>query len=302
MESKGPARYDPSVHVPATIAAPASRAATPAARMPNVAVTSEVIVPLYNERAMIPQVHAAIVAFAERHPEWRVRFVDDGSTDDTAERLRTLLLVNDAGGRLTLEALPGHVGKADAVAYTYTRYQDAVPLAANVGKADAVAHGIKAATAPRVFYMDGDLAYDPELLVQLDRALETHDVAIGSRGIGEGGRTPGVLRRVMGESYNLLVRSILGLKHRDTQAGIKGFRREAAEQLFARRTSRGFGFDAELLFIAKRRTLRVAEIPVTVNPAHDAAGSNVRLIRDPLRMLVSLARIRWDAICGKYRG
>lgn len=279
MESAGHARYHPRVHVPATIAAPADRAATPAARMPNVAVTSEVIVPLYNERAMIPAVHAAIVAFAERHPEWRVRFVDDGSTDDTAERLRTLLLVNDAGGRLTLEA-----------------------LAANVGKADAVAHGIKAATAPRVFYMDGDLAYDPELLVQLDRALETHDVAIGSRGIGEGGRTPGVLRRVMGESYNLLVRSILGLKHRDTQAGIKGFRREAAEQLFARRTSRGFGFDAELLFIAKRRKLRVAEIPVTVNAAHDAAGSNVRLIRDPLRMLVSLARIRWDAICGKYRG
>ena len=279
MESKEPARYDPRVHVPATIAAPVDRAATPAARMPNVAVTSEVIVPLYNERAMIPQVHAAIVAFAERHPEWRVRFVDDGSTDDTAERLRTLLLVNDAGGRLTLEA-----------------------LAANVGKADAVAHGIKAATAPRVFYMDGDLAYDPELLVQLDRALETHDIAIGSRGIGEGGRTPGVLRRVMGESYNLLVRSILGLKHRDTQAGIKGFRRDAAEQLFARRTSRGFGFDAELLFIAKRRKLRVAEIPVTVNPAHDAAGSNVRLIRDPLRMLVSLARIRWDAICGTYRG
>jgi glycosyltransferase involved in cell wall biosynthesis len=111
--------------------------------MSSTAVTSEVIVPLYNERAMIPAVHAAIVAFAERHPEWRVRFVDDGSTDDTAERLRTLLLVNDAGGRLTLEALPG-----------------------NVGKADAVSHGIKAATAPRVFYMDGDLAYDPELLVQ----------------------------------------------------------------------------------------------------------------------------------------
>lgn len=278
MEFAEPARYDPRVNVPTAIAAPTDRAATPSARMSSTAVTSEVIVPLYNERAMIPAVHAAIVAFAERHPEWRVRFVDDGSTDDTAERLRTLLLVNDAGGRLTLEALPG-----------------------NVGKADAVSHGIKAATAPRVFYMDGDLAYDPELLVQLDRALDTHDVAIGSRGIGEGGRTPGVLRRVMGESYNLLVRSILGLKHRDTQAGIKGFRREAAEQLFARRTSRGFGFDAELLFIAKRRKLRVAEIPVTVNPAHDAAGSNVRLIRDPLRMLVSLARIRMDAIRGAYR-
>lgn len=227
---------------------------------------------------MIPAVYAAMLAFVDRHPGWRVRFVDDGSTDDTAGFLQTLLTVNDADGRLVLEALP-----------------------ANVGKADAVAHGFRTATAPRVFFTDGDLAYDPELLVKLDRALETSDLAIGSRAIAEGSRSSGRLRVVLGESYNLLVRGILGLPHRDTQAGIKGFRREAADDLFARRSARGFGFDAELLFLARRRGYRVAEIPVRVNDSHAAAGSNVRLLRDTVGMLASLARIRIRALRGAYR-
>lgn len=246
--------------------------------MPHTDVTSEVIVPLYRERSMVGEVHAAMAAFVRRHPGWAVRFVDDGSPDGTADALRALLASDDAGGRLTLDA-----------------------LARNVGKADAVSHGIEGSSAPLVYFMDGDLAYDPELLVELERALGRADVAIGSRGIADGDRKAGFLRRVMGEGYNLLVRAILGLRFRDTQAGIKGFRLDAARQLFARRTSRGFGFDAELLFIAKRRRLTVAEVPVRVNPSHDAGGSNVRLLRDPLRMLVSLLRIRVDAILGRYR-
>jgi glycosyltransferase involved in cell wall biosynthesis len=246
--------------------------------MPHTDVTSEVIVPLYRERSMVGEVHAAMAAFVCRHPGWAVRFVDDGSPDGTADALRALLASDDACGRLTLDA-----------------------LARNVGKADAVSHGIEGSSAPLVYFMDGDLAYDPELLVELERALGHADVAIGSRGIADGDRKAGVLRRVMGEGYNLLVRTILGLRFRDTQAGIKGFRLDAARQLFARRTSRGFGFDAELLFIAKRRRLTVAEVPVCVNPSHDAGGSSVRLLRDPLRMLVSLLRIRVDAILGRYR-
>jgi glycosyltransferase involved in cell wall biosynthesis len=246
--------------------------------MTSTSVSNEVVVPLYNERRMITAVHQAMVAFVGRHPDWCVSFVDDGSADGTAQVLGTLLAVDDAGGRIRLEALPR-----------------------NVGKADAVAHGIGRATHARVFFMDGDLAYDPELLVQLSAALDHADVAIGSRGIAQGGRTPGFLRRVLGEGYNALVRSILGLPYRDTQAGIKGFRLDAAKQLFARRTSTGFGFDAELLFIANRRGMRVAEIPVRVSESHAEAGSNVRLLRDPLKMLASLMRIRLDALRGAYR-
>ncbi|MFM9144919.1 MAG: hypothetical protein ACKORL_06040, partial [Phycisphaerales bacterium] len=68
-----------------------------------------------------------------------------------------------------------------------------------------------------------------------------------------------------------------------------------------RLAERALELDQELLFIAKRRRLTVAEVPVRVNPSHDAGGSNVRLLRDPLRMLVSLLRIRFDAILGRYR-
>lgn len=240
-------------------------------------MAAEVIVPLYMERTMIHRVHGALAAFVHRNPHWSVRFVDDGSTDGTPGLLSTMLAVNDEAGHMTLEQLPR-----------------------NRGKADAVAHGVLHSKAERIFYMDGDLAYDPNLLLDLDRALEHADVAIGSRGLSAAGRTPGLLRRAMGGSYNLMVRATLGLPHRDTQAGIKGFRRSAAHLLFHARRTRDFGFDAELLFLAKRAGMRVAEVPVTVNPEHEGIGSNVRLIRDPLRMFSSMLRIRANALAGRY--
>jgi glycosyltransferase involved in cell wall biosynthesis len=250
---------------------------TPPSKQAARAIAAEVVVPLYMERPMIHRVHAALVDFVHRHPQWRVRFIDDGSTDGTSDVLRTLLAVNDEAGRLTLETLPR-----------------------NCGKAEAVAHGILRSNAEHVFYMDGDLAYEPELLIKLDRALRDHDVAIGSRALGPDSRAPGVLRRAMGGTFNVLVRGVLQLPHRDTQAGIKGFRRQAAHAIFGARRARDFGFDAELLFIAKGKGLRVAEVPVTVSPDHSDVGSNVRLVRDPLTMLVGIARIRLNGWAGRY--
>jgi glycosyltransferase involved in cell wall biosynthesis len=241
------------------------------------AVAAEVIVPLYMERTVIHKVHGALVAFVNRHPHWRVRFVDDGSTDGTPHLLATLLAINDEVGRLTLDVLP-----------------------TNRGKADAVAHGIMRSEAAHIFYMDGDLAYDPELLIALDVALRDADMAIGSRALDASSRAPGFMRRTMGDSYNAMVRGVLGLSFRDTQAGIKGFRRAAAQQLFSARRARDFGFDAELLFLAKRLGLRVAEVPVTVSPDHAALGSNVRLIRDPLKMFAGMMTIRARATFGRY--
>jgi hypothetical protein len=98
-----------------------------------------------------------------------------------------------------------------------------------------------------------------------------------------------------------MVRMGLGLPHRDTQAGIKGFRSDAARLIRSRQRSARFTADAEMLFIARHHGLRVAEIPVRVDPAHRSKRSSVSLLRDPVRMLVEVVRIRVDGWLGRYR-
>ncbi len=240
--------------------------------------STEVLVPLYNESAIVRAVHGEFVRFVASHPNWQITFIDDGSTDDTVEVLRESLRSDSAGGSLRLIVTPR-----------------------NGGKADAIALGIAQSTTDKVLFIDGDLAYSLDHLDALDRALDRAPIAIGSRAVAGGVKSRRLLRGLSGGSYNLLMRLVLGLPFRDTQAGLKGFRREAAKELFARRRRGGFGFDAELLFIAKRLSLDVVETPAAVSANHSALGSNVRIMRDSCSMFLGLLRTRLDGARGCYR-
>ena len=104
-------------------------------------------------------------------------------------------------------------------------------------------------------------------------------------------------RPMGGILYNCMVRLVLGLSIHDTQCGFKLFHREKMSPIFEKQTIHGFGFDPEILFLAKRQGLTIREVPVVWS--HDA-GSKVRLLSDGLRMFFALARIRWNALSGKY--
>jgi peptidoglycan/xylan/chitin deacetylase (PgdA/CDA1 family) len=203
--------------------------------------------------------------------------VDDGSTDGTPARIRAHL---EAAGLPNLELL----------AYRPRR-----------GKGHAVRVGIEHARAPLVCFTDGDLPYSLDHLRELVAALGAHDLVIGCRRGGDPTeRTIGRPRWVMGRCFNRLARLALGLPHPDTQAGLKGFRRDAARALFARQRVRGFGFDVEVLYLARRLGYRVGEIPVRVSSDHSYAGSQVDLVRDPVRMCRDLVTIRWRGARGGY--
>jgi hypothetical protein len=132
-------------------------------------------------------------------------------------------------------------------------------------------------------------------------ALGAHDVVIGCRSRRDPSeRTIRRPRWLMGWCFNRLARLALGLPHRDTQAGLKGFRQEVARDLFARQRVPGFGFDVEVLYLARRLGYRVGEIPARVSPAHSYAASQVDLVRDPLRMCRDLVTIRWHSARGDY--
>lgn len=237
----------------------------------------EVLIPLYNEAAIVERVHGEFLRFAATHANWRFTFIDDGSTDDTVLLLNRAIKLDSAKSRLSL-----------------------ICASCNAGKADAIALGVAQCECAKVMFIDGDLAYSLDHLDRLDAALEIAPIAIGSRAIQGGVKCRKPLRGVSGGAYNLLMRVILGLPFKDSQAGLKGFRNDAAKALFKRRRRSGFGFDAELLFIARRLGLQVEQVPAAVSRDHAAIGSNVRIIRDSIGMFTGLIAIRIDALMGRY--
>jgi dolichyl-phosphate beta-glucosyltransferase len=237
----------------------------------------DVILPVHNERVRIERSLALVTAFAVAHPDHHFAFVDDGSTDGTPVRIRA-----------HLEA--ARVPNVELLTYRPRR-----------GKGHAIRVGVAHARAALVCFTDGDLPYSLDHLGRLVAALGAHDLVIGRRDRRD--PTERILRRprwMMGRCFNRLARLALGLPHPDTQAGLKGFRREVARALFARQRVRGFGFDVEVLYLARRLGYRVGEIPARVSPAHSDAASQVDLLRDPLRMCRDLVTIRWRGALGGY--
>ena len=106
-----------------------------------------------------------------------------------------------------------------------------------------------------------------------------------------------LLRQLYGRIFNLALRVLLGLKEKDTQCGFKAFTRPAAQKIFPQQQIERWGFDPELLFLARRARLKVEEVPVAW--AH-VGGTRISPLRDGLRMFGEVLKIRWNALSGKY--
>ena len=104
-------------------------------------------------------------------------------------------------------------------------------------------------------------------------------------------------RQLFGRIFNLVLRIILGLKFKDTQCGFKAFKRSAAQSIFPFQRIERWGFDPELIFLAKKQGLRIVEVPVKW--AHDEGG-RISPVRDGMRMFAEVLKIRWNSITGKY--
>ena len=163
----------------------------------------------------------------------------------------------------------------------------------NHGKGYAVRYGMLRAHGERILFTDADLAAPIEevekLLIPLDNG---YDLAIGSRDVAgsELMKRQSWLREMGGKAFNRLVRILTVPGIHDTQCGFKLFTRAAAHSIFSRCREDLFAFDVEALYLAVRvYGMKVAEIPVRW--AHQE-GSKVRFIRDGLRMVRAVIRIR----------
>ena len=232
-----------------------------------------VVIPAFNEAARLPRTLSLLAAYLDAAwPDHEIVVVDDGSTDGTREAAQA----SGVAGLKVLRFAPNH------------------------GKGYAVRQGMLAATGAFRLMTDADLSTPIEDLPRLEEALARGaEIAIGSRALPGSNvlvRQPWY-REAMGRLFNRLVRLLTLPDLHDTQCGFKLFTAAAAERTFAAVRLDGFSFDVEVLFVARRRGLVVAEVPVTWR--NDLA-TRVGLARGGQAFL-DLLRIRLHDLRGDYR-
>jgi hypothetical protein len=118
----------------------------------------------------------------------------------------------------------------------------------------------------------------------------------GCAGICKPQRQP-LYRQIFGRIFNLSLRIVLGMNFKDTQCGFKAFTRQAATTIFPLQKIERWGFDPELLYVARKFGFKIVEVPVAW--AH-REGTRIDPLRDGIKMFLELLKIRWNALAGEY--
>ncbi len=228
-----------------------------------------VVIPAYNEAMRLPKTLQKLDAFLN-HQTYisEIIIVNDCSQDATREVVREYRF----HGMVRVRVLSNQ---------------------RNRGKGASIRRGMAAAKGQFVLFTDADLSTPITEVKALFKALEpSADIAIGSRAVS-GARVlthQPWYREFMGKTFNRFVQGIVLPGLHDTQCGFKLFRRAAARRVFRWVSIPRFGFDAEVLYLARKAKLAIAEVPVEW---HNSPASTVSPLKDSLTMFADLFRIRW---------
>ncbi len=234
-----------------------------------------IVIPAYNECARLEATLDRVMStVSELGWDAEVLVVDDGSTDGTPEIVEHWMATHE---RLHLVKNPG-----------------------NRGKGYSVRNGLLQAAGDIVMFTDADLSAPMEEAERLMEAIaDGADVAIGSRWMDRTRQTihQPLYRQIFGRCFNWITRTVMGLPFKDTQCGFKAFKREAAQVIFRLQTIERWGFDPEILFIARKLRYTIREVPVTWG--HDER-SRMSYLKDGMKMLEEMAMIRANSVAGRY--
>ncbi|SRR6266536_1528171 len=234
-----------------------------------------IIIPAYNEGARLgATLDRVLSCVSSRNWDAEVIVVNDGSRDNTPDLVRAH---SSEHPNLRLLENPG-----------------------NRGKGYSVRNGILNANGEVLLFSDADLSSPLEEAVKLFAAIEAGaDIAIGSRWVQPElqAHRQSRLRQFYGRIFNVALRLFLGLGFKDTQCGFKAFTHQAAQTIFPLQRIERWGFDPELLFLARKAELKVREVGVVWSHAE---GTRISPLRDGIRMFLEVLQIRWNALSGKY--
>ncbi len=243
-----------------------------------------VVIPAYNEEPNFKKgtVDEIPPYLDKQDYSYEILIVDDGSDDNTAK-----------------------------LADTFAKKHKNVRVIKNAheGKAETVKRGVEEANGELILFTDFDQATPLSEVEKLIPFFPEHDIVIGSRQLPGAKRQKEPLHRhLMGLVFNLLVQLIAIRGIWDTQAGFKCFKSEVAKSLFTKLKVYGKGkkvqgalvtaFDVELLFLAKKHGYKIKEVPIVW---HHVATSRVNPIKDSLRMLRDVLKIRMNDFKGYYK-
>ncbi len=235
-----------------------------------------VIIPAYNEQRRLPATLESVHGYlTQRNLTFEILIVDDGSHDDTAE-----------------------VVEMFAVAHSGVRLLSYQP---NQGKGHAVRTGILSAKGDLMLIDDADGSSPIEELERLERGITSGaDLVIGSRAKSDESRQVQALayRKWIGNTFNFLVQRLLLPGIYDTQCGFKLFKAEAAREIFAVAQIDGFGFDVEILHIARVRGYKIAEVGINW---HNVEGSKVNVFADSPKMFLDVLQVVLRSLFGRYK-
>ncbi len=237
-----------------------------------------VVIPVYNESRRVGKTLEASFRYLKaRKIKAEIIVVDDGSRDDTIQVVEKYKRLGTRNQVLKVLKQP-----------------------MNRGKGAAVRAGALAAKGKTVLYMDADNATPLEEFENFRPEIKKGtEVLLGSRAADRKKvkiHQP-LHREAMGRVFNLLVQLIATRGLWDTQCGFKAFSQKAAKTIFPLQTIERFGFDVELMFIARKHGFSIKELPVHW---YDSPDSRVSVLKDSTRMFTDLLVIRWNDLKGRY--
>ena len=235
-----------------------------------------IVIPAYNEEALIVNTLESLRSYMAARPEqYEIVVVDDGSYDKTVAFIQEWQKISGTALQLLINQK-------------------------NRGKGFSIRRGVMESRGQYVIFIDADLPYELNAIDNFLQALTNgYDLAVGSR-VLPGSEVRGVpaYRYIAGQIFSWMVQAVLFSGLPDTQCGFKSFRSDAARKIFRRLSIDGFGFDVEMLFVARK--LKLAIQPIAVHMIEHRQRSRVRLLNDSLKMFSNLFMVRWMDWQGKY--
>ena len=232
-----------------------------------------VIIPAYNESGRIKPTLIHIMKYLKgKHLDFEIIVINDCSKDDTFDVVSSI--------------------RSDKIKIFNNKE--------NKGKGYSVRKGMLLAKKEHVLFSDADLSTPIEELSKFDKHIQKNDIIIGSRNLPRSNiliKQP-FIRSKLGKIFPLLVSLILLRGIKDTQCGFKLFRADIARKIFTKQTVERFGFDVEILYIAKKLGYKIKEIPITWK---NAEGSTLDPVKDSIRMFKELMIIKYNSLIGRYR-
>lgn len=226
-----------------------------------------VVIPAYNEAKRIKNTYLRLDRFfSQRDYDMEYIFVEDGSSDETADILKDI--EKSSSGMVRL-----------------------IENERNMGKGLSIKRGVLEASGDYVLFMDVDMATPLQAFCDFENYLEKYDIVMGSRWLDESNiRIPQPwYRRLMGKFFYVIVRAFFLRGITDTNCGFKCYKGAVAQDIFSKQLINGWGFDVELLYIAQKRSYTIKEVPVIWAHGRD---SKVNLFKVPLLTLSELALIK----------